>query len=501
MPPTTIAWCDHSINPIRARNLETGAVGHYCEKISPGCRHCYSSTLQVRFQMPSFQEQRGSGSSIEPFLDTTKLEQVLQRKKPTKYFWADMTDLFGDWVSDAWLDECFATMALTPQHTHMVLTKRPERMLAFLQTFKRKMGGPRSWLPHLLRHVPQERQDDVFLWPLPNVWCGVSVENQAAAEARIPLLLQVPAAIRFLSCEPILSSIDLLKYLQEGDIYDRRRESLSSTNSIGMVHSSRRWNDMEACKIHGRGDIGSRENTSHSGREKSLEKEWLSQNTVSRQWTQAESGSSSDCLDDLQQRLYSISTPDQSLKWDKERQSSFEFRESNSENEYPTCFSESSSEEKSTIRRKECGSKSKQRASSADQKSLGKQSNVTEKDRRNIRNNTISGIGNSTGKILGGISWVICGGESGTQARPCQISWIRNLVQQCDQAQVAVFVKQLGRRAYDCHQIYVVGEGRVHECEGCEQCRYHTKDTKGADPTEWPLALRIQEFPLTSTLH
>ena len=327
MPPTTIAWCDHSINPIRARNLETGAVGHYCEKISPGCRHCYSSALQIRFQMPSFQEQRGSGSQIEPFLDTTKLEQVLRRKKPTKYFWADMTDLFGEWVPDEWIDQCVVTMALSQQHTHMILTKRPERMLAFLQTFKRKMGGPRSWLPHLLRHVPQERQDDVFLWPLPNVWCGVSVENQVAAETRIPLLLQCPAAIRFLSCEPILSPIDLALFL-------------------GLLPE-----DEEGAP-------------------------------------------------------------------------------------YPEC-----------------------------------------------------------------IDWIVLGGESGTQARPCHLAWIERLVRQCEETGTACFVKQLGRRAYDLHQIYALNEGRVHECEGCVSCRYHTKDAKGAAPTEWPLSLRIQEFPSTSALH
>lgn len=322
MPPTTIAWYDHSINPIRARNLETGAVGHYCEKISPGCRHCYSSALQARFRMPSFQEQRHPGSSIEPFLDTTKLEQVLQREKPTKYFWCDMTDVFGEWVPDAWLDQCFATMALTPQHTHMVLTKRPERMLRYL------CGNPFSSDPvdHAVwRIATLAKMCDAgklwMPWPLPNVWCGVSVENQAAAETRIPLLLQVPVAIRFLSCEPILSPLDLTKVRDE---------------EIGA-----QWNVLEM-----------------------------------------------------------------------------------------------------------------------------------------------------------GISWLICGGESGPQARPCHLRWLAHLVIQCQMARIPVFVKQLGRQAYDTHEI---AEGRF--CAGCVSCRYHTKDTKGADPTEWPLALRIQEFPQTHPIH
>ena len=343
MPPTTIAWCDHSINPIRARNLETGAVGHYCEKISPGCRHCYSSTLQPRFQMPSFQEQRGSGSSIEPFLDTTKLEQVLQRKKPTKYFWADMTDLFGEWVPDAWLDQCFATMALTPQHTHMVLTKRPERMLRYLTDLPRRLPTPGSGRctggPPFCRGIVSDGCDHSVgycgaPWSLPNVWCGISVENQAAAETRIPLLLQVPAAIRFLSCEPLLSSVDLTN-LRTTDGY---------LNALTGLYASK---------------------------------------------------------DAMTERL----------------------------------------------------------------------------------------------------DWAICGGESGPQARPCHLPWIEYLLRQCQETGTACFVKQLGHQAYDPHQIYVLNEGRVHECEGCVSCRYHTKDAKGADPTEWPLALRIQKFPQPRVLH
>src|SRR5262245_53283923 len=132
MAETSIEWTDHSINPIRARTAD--GVGHYCQKVSPGCANCYASRLQPRFGMPEFKGTGDPPGDRERFLDESKLAEVLRRKKPTRYFWCDMTDLFGAWVPDEWIDECFSVMGATPQHTHQVLTKRPERMLAYMRT-------------------------------------------------------------------------------------------------------------------------------------------------------------------------------------------------------------------------------------------------------------------------------------------------------------------------------------------------------------------------------
>jgi protein gp37 len=132
MAATSIEWCDHSINPIRAKLKSTNAVGHYCEKIAAGCKNCYASDLQRRFKMPSF----GSGQKrddVKIFLDKFKLLEVERRKKPTRYLWCDMTDLFGEFVPDELIDKCFDTMWNTPQHTHLLLTKRPERMLTYIR--------------------------------------------------------------------------------------------------------------------------------------------------------------------------------------------------------------------------------------------------------------------------------------------------------------------------------------------------------------------------------
>jgi protein gp37 len=200
MAATSIEWTDFSINPIRASRtivagdgmeIERVPVGHYCEKISPGCANCYASNLQKRFQMPAFPSSKGNGNAV-PYFDDRKLQEVLRRKKPTRWFWCDMTDMFGSWVTDEWIDKCFHTMESTPQHTHQVLTKRPERMREYLSwRWGKREDGPG------------------YRIPAKNVWLGVSVEDQKRADERIPHLLNTPAAVRFLSCEPLLEQIDL----------------------------------------------------------------------------------------------------------------------------------------------------------------------------------------------------------------------------------------------------------------------------------------------------
>jgi protein gp37 len=144
----------------------------------------------------------------------------LRWKKTRMVFVISMSDLFLELVPDVFIDRVFAVMALTPQHTYQVLTKRPERMRAYLRTVDRhnrielaaekvapgkghpSFGGKKFLLPQL---------------PLPNVWLGTSVENQRWADERIPLLLDTPAAVRFLSCEPLLAPLDLERWIGEMD--------------------------------------------------------------------------------------------------------------------------------------------------------------------------------------------------------------------------------------------------------------------------------------------
>lgn len=189
MSKTSIEWTDHSVNPIRAR--DDGAVGHYCEKISPGCANCYASAMQKRFWMPGFGSAKNRGS-VEVFLDESKLHEVLRRRKPTKYFWCDMTDMFGEWVPFAWIDRCFAVMALTPHHTHQVLTKRPERMAEYWSSVSVRID---SVLAAAVK--------------LTGVWLGTSCEDQQRAdERREPMRkLADQGWLTFVSYEPALENV------------------------------------------------------------------------------------------------------------------------------------------------------------------------------------------------------------------------------------------------------------------------------------------------------
>lgn len=251
MSETSIQWTDHSVNPIRAR-LKDGSseVGHYCEKVSPGCTNCYSSAFQKRRHMPPF----GSGQrleSVEVVFDESKLQEVLRRKKPTKYFWCDMTDLFGSWVPDAWIDRCFAVMALTPQHTHQVLTKRADRMAGYTSSLSE---GNYRRIRHAMLDMQDGQPSPIFraisriedsmqhrdVGYLDNIWLGVSVEDQARADERIPLLLQCPAAVRFLSCEPLLGPLDLSPWFEFGEkgppwLCDRRDDDGSVIDQAWVI--------------------------------------------------------------------------------------------------------------------------------------------------------------------------------------------------------------------------------------------------------------------------
>lgn len=194
--------------PLRARL--NGNVGHYCEKLSAGCRNCYSSRLQPRFRMPQFQDQRNA--DVRHVLDGDKLHEVLRRREPTKWFWCDMTDMFGGWVPFEEIAACFGTMGAAEHHTHQVLTKRIERAAEWFQWAigqRGQINSPRSVCSQAAAPYVGRVWDFAIgdrSWPLPNVWLGTSVENRATLK-RIDVLREIPAAVRFLSLEPLLEDL------------------------------------------------------------------------------------------------------------------------------------------------------------------------------------------------------------------------------------------------------------------------------------------------------
>lgn len=239
MGKTSIEWTDESINPIVAyleqppAGARTRNEGHYCEKVSPGCRGCYSSGMQHRFGLPPFQEQRGR-ADIKHRLKVDRLEYVFRKKKPTKFFWCDMTDMFGSWVPNEWIAACFGVMAATPQHVHQVLTKRAQRLPDWFGWLEQSLvsnghgaNAARGARWFAWNHIDELRVHDPaqpWRWPLRNVHLGVSCEDQQRADERIPHLLRTPAAVRWVSAEPLLGAIDGAKFIRPMQIVDGYRQ-------------------------------------------------------------------------------------------------------------------------------------------------------------------------------------------------------------------------------------------------------------------------------------
>jgi protein gp37 len=185
-----IEWTEVTWNPV------TG-----CDKVSTGCDHCYALRMAGRLKamgQGKYQrdgDPRTSGPGFGVTCHPASLALPYRWRQPRLVFVNSMSDLFHPKVPDAFIARVFLVMAGTPHHTYQVLTKRPARMRAML-----------AW-PEFTSAIRPRPWD--CGWPLPNVWLGVSAEDQRWADRRIPLLLDTPAAVRFISAEPLLGPIDL----------------------------------------------------------------------------------------------------------------------------------------------------------------------------------------------------------------------------------------------------------------------------------------------------
>ena len=206
---TGIEWTDSTWNPIRG-----------CSRVSEGCRNCYAEGVAVRFSKPGMPYE-GLIATGGQWNGTIKLvpdllDWPLRKRKPMRIFVNSMSDLFHESVPDTFIDKVFAVMAIAQWHTFQVLTKRPDRMVAYFADMKK--SSDRGFNVCSYFGATDEQVDRIARIPsgLPNVWLGVSVEDQATADERIPLLLQTPAAVRWISAEPLLGPVDLGKHLFVG---------------------------------------------------------------------------------------------------------------------------------------------------------------------------------------------------------------------------------------------------------------------------------------------
>lgn len=240
MQHSEIEWCDATWNPTRG-----------CSRVSEGCRNCYAERVAARFSGPG-QPYEGlvsvvkrrqfqvDSATMEPTGKFRTVEQArwngtlkfvgnhladpIKWRKPKRIFVNSMSDLFHAAVSDEHIAAVFGVMAACPQHTFIILTKRSKRMREWFAWIANQPTGLSTIRksPRLVSRLEADKilnpgnigrplgtESQPHQWPLPNVWIGVSVENQPAADERIPDLLATPAALRLLSCEPLLDEVDL----------------------------------------------------------------------------------------------------------------------------------------------------------------------------------------------------------------------------------------------------------------------------------------------------
>jgi protein gp37 len=217
--PTGISWTDETWNPFAG-----------CSKISPGCRNCYAIGQAYRNaamgekltadgknagRLEAYQGlTERKGDRVEWTGEVQFIPEALLIpfgwKKPRRIFVNSMSDLFHGGVRQGDLARVMATMAYTQRHTYQVLTKRPNNMRDSIGQIKQlfRVAAVDLGLDRQFMTVGDYQSYD-YEWPLPNLHLGVTVENQQTADQRIPALKQTSAALRFLSCEPLLEPIDL----------------------------------------------------------------------------------------------------------------------------------------------------------------------------------------------------------------------------------------------------------------------------------------------------
>ena len=206
---TGVSWCDHTFN---------GWIG--CTKLSPGCTNCYAETIAARFWQETVWGPKATRklNSETYWAQPHRWNRRAKREQiPRLIFSGSMCDIFEEHpVADATRPRLWTLIADTPHLTWLLLAKRPER---------------------IADHLPQG-------WPWPHCWLGVSVENQRYANERIPILLSIPAAHRFLSCEPLLGPLDLERYLTH-EVQTERGVCVSG-GAGGRLDDSPGWDHLES---------------------------------------------------------------------------------------------------------------------------------------------------------------------------------------------------------------------------------------------------------------
>lgn len=219
---TGIEYLDATWNPVKG-----------CSHISPGCENCWAERQAARFSKKGefFHGLTDRGVwTGEPRFYEDALYKPIHWRRPRRIGVCFMGDLFHESVPFEWIAKVFAVMAYANQHTFLVLTKHPERMRVFLEWAGRRVCPSEALYDYIEDDVKIDYEKHIVPWPLPNVWLGVSVENQTVANYRIPVLLECPAALRYISAEPLLGPIDI-----DRAMYGEGKSRVGGMNAFGFT--------------------------------------------------------------------------------------------------------------------------------------------------------------------------------------------------------------------------------------------------------------------------
>lgn len=459
--PTGIEWATETWNPV------TG-----CTKVSQGCLNCYAEIFDKRFAKKDGRDfvpwtvkaQRDAGvSGVQ--LHPERLSKPLHWKKPRRIFVNSMSDLFHDSIDDEFIARVFDTMAIAQHHTFQVLTKRPQRMLERLM---RDGFAERVW-----GHACGYGLD--VSWPLPNVWLGVSVENQHWADIRIPILAQIPAAVRFVSCEPILGPVDLKPWLNlPCKVCQDRHGDFSLDNEIGQEHLQKSDSVTNPTELP----------SSHRFPSMSFDTSIVPTDSAPESVVQPFNHGGSRAVDSDSSTIGAVgaSTPvDIPLSIEHASDVTDNARVSGDADGLGMQFRPSLSE------RDAQQDEDSPDGRPSDPKTLSNRINslagFVGRDDLHIRASVTCSchchILRTQHYTTPVIQWCITGGESGPNARPMHPDWVRHIRDECQAAGVPMFVKQLGSAWAKAHVT-------------------HVNDQKGNRPLYWPEDLRVQEFPAAS---
>ena len=421
MGRTKIDYLTHVWNPIAMR----------CTPCSPGCLNCWHLRMCKRLAgNPGIARDERRAYAGGPFvLNQKKLEAPLHWRKPARIG----VQFMGDWmhwgISDDWIYQIWLVMIKSPQHTFFTLTKRPERLAAWLRLQNKKCDFP----------------------TLQNVFLGVTVCNQAEADQKIPELLRLPGFKKWVSVEPCLSQIDLTPWLYSdrlyknllGGHYEGEREGIFSASGNGLVRGGLRERNCIS-----EGSVNRREsdrvqaiyeNDPEEGKSREVHFQGSSKNNVyNRDKTKDGGLFTSDNLDDGESCGYSRRVGNKSQRRKSQEQFTAKPGSGNETTKQPSCGKNTES----------YGEKSEEGTSVSDKRVMQIKNNDPKRNSQSFRIMREHGEQYIPSEIMekpSRLSWIVAGAETGPGARPAHPDWFRNLRDECQAAGVPFFLKKIGK--------------------------------------------------------